>query len=187
MDAIFSRNSVRKFTEEMPSEEQIERLLRAAMAAPSAKNQQPWEFFVVTNKDCLQKLSEATPYSMCVKNAQAAFVLASRRDGIIAPEFRDISCKEEPMRNYEFTVIFDANEEKTAKGMEFVSAALQNAGATIAKQEDMGVRNLAYMIKKQDKGHYYYFEIEADPQSINAMAAEFLLQGEILKHLFVVK
>ena len=90
MDAIFSRNSVRKFTEEMPSEEQIERLLRAAMAAPSAKNQQPWEFFVVTNKDCLQKLSEATPYSMCVKNAQAAFVLASRRDGIIAPEFRDI-------------------------------------------------------------------------------------------------
>ena len=38
------------------------------------------------------------------------------------------------MRNYEFTVIFDANEEKTAKGMEFVSAALQNAGATIAKQ-----------------------------------------------------
>ena len=91
------------------------------------------------------------------------------------------------MRNYEFTVIFDANEEKTAKGMEFVSAALQNAGATIAKQEDMGVRNLAYMIKKQDKGHYFYFEIEADPQSINAMAAEFLLQGEILKHLFVVK
>ena len=90
MDAIFSRNSVRKFTEEMPSEEQIERLLRAAMAAPSAKNQQPWEFFVVTNKDCLQKLSEATPYSMCVKSAQAAFVLASRRDGIIAPEFRDI-------------------------------------------------------------------------------------------------
>ena len=80
------------------------------------------------------------------------------------------------MRNYEFTVIFDANEEKTAKGLEFVSNALAGAGATIAKQEDMGVRNLAYMIKKQDKGHYYYFEI-----------AEFLLQGEILKHLFVVK
>ena len=91
------------------------------------------------------------------------------------------------MRNYEFTVIFDANEEKTAKGLEFVSNALAGAGATIAKQEDMGVKNLAYMIKKQDKGHYFYFEIEADPQSINAMAAEFLLQGEILKHLCVLK
>ena len=89
MNAIFTRNSVRKFTEEMPTEEQVEKLLRAAMAAPSAKNQQPWEFFVVTNKECLQKLSEATPYSMCVKNAQIAFVLASRRE-INAPDFRDI-------------------------------------------------------------------------------------------------
>ncbi|MBO4279927.1 MAG: 30S ribosomal protein S6 [bacterium] len=91
------------------------------------------------------------------------------------------------MRNYEFTVIFDASEEKTAKGLEFVTKALSDAGATVAKQEDMGVRNLAYMIKKQDKGHYYYFEIEADPQSINAVAAELLLQAEILKHLFVLK
>jgi small subunit ribosomal protein S6 len=95
--------------------------------------------------------------------------------------------KEEPMRNYEFTVIFDANEEKTAKGLEFVTSQLAAAKANVAKQEDMGVRNLAYLIKKQDKGHYYYFELEAEPQSINAMAAEFLLQGEILKHLFVLK
>ena len=58
------------------------------------------------------------------------------------------------MRNYEFTVIFDANEEKTAKGLEFVSNALKSAGATVASQEDMGVKNLAYSIKKQDKGHY---------------------------------
>ncbi|MGP1508086.1 MAG: 30S ribosomal protein S6 [Sphaerochaeta sp.] len=91
------------------------------------------------------------------------------------------------MRNYEFTIIFDANEEKTAKGMEFVTNALADAGAQIARQEDMGVKNLAYVIRKQDKGHYYYFELEAEPQSINAMSKEFLLQGEILKHLFVVK
>ena len=90
MDAIFTRNSVRKFTDEMPTEEQIERLLRAAMAAPSAKNQQPWEFFIVTNEECLVKLSEATSYSMCVKNARIAFVLASRRDGLNAPQYRDI-------------------------------------------------------------------------------------------------
>ncbi|MCQ2413147.1 MAG: 30S ribosomal protein S6 [Sphaerochaetaceae bacterium] len=91
------------------------------------------------------------------------------------------------MRNYEFTVIFDANEEMTAKGMEIVSGALAKAGAQIAKQEDMGVKNLAYAIKKQDKGHYYYFELSAEPQTINEMTAEFLLEGPILKHLFVVK
>lgn len=91
------------------------------------------------------------------------------------------------MRNYEFTVIFDANEELTEKGLEFVSGQLSAAGATVAKQEDMGVRNFAYEIKKQDKGHYYYYELEAEPASINKMSDEFLLQGSILKFLFVVK
>ncbi len=91
------------------------------------------------------------------------------------------------MRDYEFTVIFGANEEMTEKGLEIVSNALKAADAQIAKQEDMGVKNLAYTIKKQDKGHYYYFELSAEPQSINKMSAEFLLESSILKHLFVVK
>ena len=90
MEAIFTRSSVRKFEERPVEPEKIERILRAAMAAPSAKNQQPWEFFVVTAKDTLFTLSKATPYAMCVKNAPAAFVLAARRDGLTAPEFRDI-------------------------------------------------------------------------------------------------
>jgi len=91
------------------------------------------------------------------------------------------------MRDYEFTVILNANDEMTEKGMEIVSNALKAAGAEIAKQEDMGVKNLAYTIKKQDKGHYYYFELSADPQSINKMTSEFLLETSILKHLFVAK
>ena len=91
------------------------------------------------------------------------------------------------MRNYEFTVIFDANDEMTEKGKQFVADQFAAAGVQVTKQEDMGVRNLAYEIKKQDKGHYVYFEIEANPESINKMGAEFLLQGFILKFLFVAK
>jgi small subunit ribosomal protein S6 len=91
------------------------------------------------------------------------------------------------MRDYEFTVIFNANDEMTEQGLEIVSKALTAAGAQVAKQEDMGVKNLAYTIKKQDKGHYYYYELSVDPQSINAMTAEFLLEASILKHLFVAK
>ncbi|MCQ2398464.1 MAG: 30S ribosomal protein S6, partial [Sphaerochaetaceae bacterium] len=81
------------------------------------------------------------------------------------------------MRNYEFTVIFDANEEKTAKGLETVTKAFAGASVNVTKQEDNGVRSLAYEIRKQDKGHYVYFELEADPQSINALNSEFLLEG----------
>ncbi|MCK9286272.1 MAG: 30S ribosomal protein S6 [Sphaerochaetaceae bacterium] len=89
------------------------------------------------------------------------------------------------MRNYEFTVIFDSNEEVTAKGLESVLAEFANANVEIVKQDDMGVRNLAYPIKKHDKGHYYYFELKADPSTINAFNASFKLMVPILKFLFV--
>lgn len=91
------------------------------------------------------------------------------------------------MRNYEFTVIFDANDEMTAKGIETVNTKFAAANVNVTKQEDLGVKNLAYEIKKQDKGHYHYFEIEADPACINKMSAELLLEAPVLKFLFVVK
>ena len=46
MDSIFHRVSIRKFQDKPVEPEKIEKLLRAAMAAPSAGNQQPWEFYV---------------------------------------------------------------------------------------------------------------------------------------------
>lgn len=39
----------------------IEQILKAAFAAPSAGNQQPWEFYVVTNKERIAALSESSP------------------------------------------------------------------------------------------------------------------------------
>ena len=56
MDAIFKRISVRKYQDRPVEEEKIQQILRAAMAAPSAKNQQPWEFFVTDSKDVIRKL-----------------------------------------------------------------------------------------------------------------------------------
>lgn len=90
MKEIFTRVSVRKFLPTPVENDKIEKILRAAMASPSAKNQQPWEFFVVTAKDKLLELSHATPYSMCVKNAPLAFVLAMRNQNLIAPSYREI-------------------------------------------------------------------------------------------------
>lgn len=91
------------------------------------------------------------------------------------------------MRNYEFTVIFDANDEMAAKGAEVVNSHFSASKVNVTKQEDMGVKNLAYEIKKQNKGHYQYFEIEAEPSEINKMSADFLLEAPILKFLFVAK
>ena len=89
------------------------------------------------------------------------------------------------MRNYEFTIIFDANEEKTQAGLELVTSAFAAAGVEITKQDDMGVKYLAYDIKKQEKGHYVYFEMKADPSTILGFERDFLLSTVILKFLFV--
>ena len=59
--------------------ERIEALLRAAMQAPSAGDQQPWEFYVVTDRAKLAALSQVHRYAGMVKNAPAAIVSAYRK------------------------------------------------------------------------------------------------------------
>ena len=55
MSVIFKRQSIRRFTDEKVSDELIENLLKAGMQAPSAGNQQAWEFIVVSDeKDKLE-------------------------------------------------------------------------------------------------------------------------------------
>lgn len=71
---ILTRVSVREFTGEKISEAQIDTLLRAAMAAPSALNKQPWAFIVVTDDDVITKLGEALPYSRCSNHPAVAFI-----------------------------------------------------------------------------------------------------------------
>jgi len=83
MKEIFNRRSIRKYEDRPIEKEKIEKLLRAAMQAPSAANQQPWEFIVVQDKELLKKLSKASPYSKMVASSGATFVLLSRKDGLI--------------------------------------------------------------------------------------------------------
>ncbi len=59
MTAILTRRSVRAYTDAPVTEEQITTMLKAAMAAPSARNAQPWEFLVITDKEKLKAISHA--------------------------------------------------------------------------------------------------------------------------------
>ena len=87
--------------------------------------------------------------------------------------------------NYEFTVILPSDEEKMKEALAFVNAELAKAGATITKQEDLGVKTLAYEIAKQNKGHYVYFELSTDTQNIVKLSRVFQLSTLVLKFLFV--
>ena len=57
MNEIFQRISVRKYEEKPVEQEKIDQILRAAMAAPSAGNQQPWEYYVVRDRETIRKLA----------------------------------------------------------------------------------------------------------------------------------
>ena len=89
MNSIFHRVSIRKYQTKVVEQKKIEQLLRAAMAAPSACNQQPWEFYVVTNKEVIQQLAAASPYAGCAAGASVVFVPCFRHEGI-APEYFNI-------------------------------------------------------------------------------------------------
>ncbi len=71
---IFARRSIRKYTGAPVSEADISSLLQAGMAAPSAANQKPWHFCVVTDRKAIQALADTHPYGKML--AQAALAIA---------------------------------------------------------------------------------------------------------------
>ncbi len=87
MDIINVRRSVRNFTSKKVEDDKIEKLLRAGMQAPSAGNQQPWEFVVVQNADVKEKLSGVSPYATPVKDAPLAIVLVETTKNLRFPQY----------------------------------------------------------------------------------------------------
>ncbi len=58
---IMTRTSIRKFTSESVTEAQMEQIIRAGMAAPTAVNKQPWDFVIVTDTALLDSIQTALP------------------------------------------------------------------------------------------------------------------------------
>src|SRR5512139_2978763 len=75
ISVIHGRKSVRSFTGEPVSREDLEEILRAGMAAPSAVGRNPWEFVVVTDRALLDRLREGLPYAKMLDKAGAAIVV----------------------------------------------------------------------------------------------------------------
>ena len=90
MNSIFHRISVRKYEDRPVEKEKIMQILKAGMQAPSACNQQPWEFYVVTNKEKIAELSKTTPYTGCSAKAPVVIVSAYRLEELRAPAFAQI-------------------------------------------------------------------------------------------------
>lgn len=75
MNAIFKRRSVRSYKEGNVTEEQVQRMLAAAMRAPSAGNEQPWHFVVVRDRETLAQIPTVHPFSKMLNSAALAIVI----------------------------------------------------------------------------------------------------------------
>jgi len=75
LKAILTRRSVRRYTNVPVTTEEQENILKAAMYAPSANNQQPWQFIVIDEREKLNHLTELHPYAKSLLEAPLAVLV----------------------------------------------------------------------------------------------------------------
>jgi len=75
MDAIFKRRSIRKYKSTQIDEDTIKLLLKAGLSAPSAGNEQPWHFIVISDKNILNQIPSVHPYSSMIVQAPIAILI----------------------------------------------------------------------------------------------------------------
>ncbi len=80
MTAILSRRSIRRYTKEPIPDEVIKELLEAAMSAPSAGNEQPWHFVVITDRELLDEIPKIHPYAQMLREAPVAILVCGDRN-----------------------------------------------------------------------------------------------------------
>jgi len=74
---IHSRKSVRNFTGASVSKADLDKIIRAGMAAPTAVNMQPWSFVAVTDRKKLDELAGGLPYAKMLVKAAAAIIVCT--------------------------------------------------------------------------------------------------------------
>ncbi len=92
------------------------------------------------------------------------------------------------MNKYETVLIMKENitEEIKNKVINKITDYLNTKGE-VTKIEDIGLRKLAYEIKKNKKGYYYVIEFDAKPESIIELERMYRINDEIIKFIVIRK
>lgn len=79
LQLLHQRRSIRRFTSQPVTKEQIQSMLSAAMAAPTAHNRQHWHYVAVTDRQLLDHLSEVHPYAKMLREATLCIAVCGER------------------------------------------------------------------------------------------------------------
>ncbi|MBM3468735.1 MAG: 30S ribosomal protein S6 [Alphaproteobacteria bacterium] len=88
-----------------------------------------------------------------------------------------------------YETVFIARQDLTNAQVEALAniftQIIKSQGGEVSKTEFCGLRNLAYKIKKNKKGHYVLMNISSAPAAIGEMERQMKLNEDILRHLTV--
>lgn len=79
-EVVANRRSIRKFTNKPIEKEKLDKILKDAMSAPSARNQQAWHFIVVTNREYLDTIALNLEHGKMCKSATTVVVVCYRQE-----------------------------------------------------------------------------------------------------------
>ena len=91
------------------------------------------------------------------------------------------------MRRYEAVVILhpDMGEDDVRNFTEKYTELVKTSGGEIIKIEDWGLKRLAYLVKKKEKGRYILFDFVGNPALISEMERQFKISEDVMKYLSV--
>lgn len=76
-EAIHTRRSIRKYTDEPVSDEELRQILAAGMAAPTARNSQCWRFIVINDRTLLETIQTVQPYARMAAKAPVTVLVCA--------------------------------------------------------------------------------------------------------------
>lgn len=80
LEAILTRRSIRRYKDQPVEKEKIDKILKAAMYAPSSHNSQPWHFIVIDNKEILNKIADVHPYAKMCRESPVGILICGDRE-----------------------------------------------------------------------------------------------------------
>ncbi len=80
LNAIFTRRSIRKYTGDVISEDDLKLVLRAGFSAPSAHNYQPWHFVVVKDNATLEQIAAVHTYAKMLPQAGCGIIVCGDKE-----------------------------------------------------------------------------------------------------------
>ncbi|HEC44955.1 MAG TPA: nitroreductase family protein [Bacteroides sp.] len=92
IDAILKRRSIRAYSGKPVDKSTIKELLIAGMYAPSARNQQPWHFIIIDERQLLDRIRAIHPYASMLKAAEFAILVCGDEDLELSKGYWSVDC-----------------------------------------------------------------------------------------------